>query len=223
MVEIALAGIMGPMIRTTCLFLLLCTAGAPSLARATEEELQFRMSANLSVPITDSLDASLSISQRYRKSSDQFLVRVTLDKQLSDRVSIGGGLARSKSGGFAEVRPHQQIRLQFGAISFRTRLEQRFFEAHPRTEIRLRQRVQARLPVDDRTHALAGAEVVYVVQSRFPGLDGRISGARASIELRRQLSEQLSARIGYRLSHSWRNAMPDQRTHSPTISLGMRF
>lgn len=150
-------------------------------------------------------------------------MRASVDKELSGHLSIGGGIAYSESAGVSEIRPHQQLELRFGMISLRTRMEQRFFENLPRTEVRLRQRLQANVPVGKRTSAVVGTELIYVARSRGGGENSRLSGLRASFEIRRMISAHAEARIGYLHSRSLRKGISDRVTHSPQLGMALRY
>ena len=63
-------------------------------------------------------------------------------------MQIGGGFAYLKSEVDEELRFHQQLTASHGILQSRTRLEQRFFDNADEPIWRLRERIQATVPLD---------------------------------------------------------------------------
>src|SRR5262245_34795840 len=111
-------------------------AGAlPLAARAADEETQVWLTGTMVTPLAEDVTGTFELSRRIREGNDQVLLRGNADYRLSGVVSLGGGAAYVNSidglletGEDKEFRPHQQLTLSFGALSFRTRIEQRLFE-----------------------------------------------------------------------------------------------
>jgi hypothetical protein len=137
-------------------------------------------------------------------------------------VGVGGGLAYAEFDAGNEWRPFQQVVVRSGALTFRTRLEQRFFSGADRMELRLRQRVQAGFPLaEDTTFTVAG-EVLGTLQSRNSGQDAQVEQWRAQLALRHRALPNLEAMAGYQLFLTPRVGRDDRLSHIPQIALILR-
>lgn len=191
-------------------------------AHASEEDTQLWIFANTVVPMGDAATASLELSPRFREGSDQLLVRGTIDFRLSESVSAGGGAAFVEFAGGDEWRAFQQLTLSTGQISFRTRVEERFFDGADRAQIRLRQRVQVSFPVAKATRLSGSAELLYIVQPESRLADARVDSWRGNLSLQRRLSPRMDAALGYLLIYSPRPGAPDRISHVPQVTITFR-
>ncbi|WP_146001549.1 DUF2490 domain-containing protein, partial [Sphingobium fuliginis] len=93
----------------------------------------------------------------------QQTVRVLIDHRVAGAVQIGGGVAFFRSEPEQEMRLFQQVTLTKGIWMSRTRIEQRFFDTTDRASWRLRQRMQASVPLDaaKRWTLIAAAELMF--------------------------------------------------------------
>jgi len=199
----------------------LCCAAVP--ARAADEDVQLWITESVSEPLSSATQGTLDLSQRFRENGNQLLTRGTVEFRLSPNAVIGGGAAYVSTIGAAdEVRPHQQLTLTFGALTLRTRTEQRFFEGADRMELRLRQRIGVALPVAHRLKAGLAGELLYIAQSEDSDRDAHVDQWRANATLTRGLGGHLEGTLGYLAILSPRNGGPDKLSHVVQVSLSLR-
>lgn len=192
-------------------------------AQAADEDSQLWLTGNVVVPADEAFTGTLEISQRFRESSDQVLVRAGVDYRLSQTVSLNGGAVVTNAGGVTEFRPQQQVTLSFGPLALRSRAEQRFFEGADRMEVRLRQRAQFGVPVADGLRAAVSGELFYIARSRDAGGESGIEQWRLNTTLTQRLSERLDATLGYLFIATPRPAAPDGNSHVAQIALTWRL
>ena len=205
-------------------------AGAlPLSARAADEETQVWLTGTLVAPVAEHVTGTFELSRRFREGDDQLVLRGNADYRLSSAVSVGGGAAYVNSidglletGEDKEFRPHQQLTLSFGELSFRTRVEERFFENADRMGVRIRQRIQATASVAKDTHAAFSGEVFYVARSEDDGGDEQIAQWRLNATLVHRASRHLEVTAGYLLMLTPQSGAPDKIAHVPQLTLTYR-
>jgi len=215
--------------RTTSFALRLaaCTLGAAiaAPALAAEEDTQLWTTFTLAGSVAPRLDGGIEVSPRARSEDaggDQVLSRVLADYRLTPSVMVGGGLTYLDSAGSHEWRPHQQLLVTTGPVTFRTRLEERFVAGADRMELRLRQRVQVAFALDEGFTAAAGAEVLALFQARDAGEAARLEQWRAQFTLRKRIAPQIEATAGYLVILSPREGRADRLSHVPQIAFTLR-
>ena len=181
------------------------------------------------MPLAEEVAGTFELSRRIRENDDQILVRGNADLRLSKTTSIGGGIAYVDSidglletGSDREFRLQQQLTLSVGMVSFRTRLEQRFFEDADRMQLRIRQRVQAAVPVTHDLHATLSGELFYVARSEIAGGDDQIAQWRLNATLAHKPARALELTLGYLLMYTPRTGAPDKIAHVPQLTVSYR-
>jgi hypothetical protein len=198
---------------------------AASPACATEEDTQFWTTFAVAAPVAPRLDTLIEISPRARSAEvgeDQLVTRLFVDYRLTPRLTVGGGLGYVEAGDSREWRTHQQLLVNTGPLTFRTRLEERMFNGADRLELRLRQRVQLGVPLTERLSVSGAAEMLALVQTRNSGEDARIESWRALFTLRQRITRQIEASAGYLLILAPREGGEDRLSHVPQIAFTLR-
>jgi len=203
--------------------------GHPVTALAADEETQLWLNVTMVTPLADEVTGTFELSRRIRENDDQVLLRGNADLKLSGTVSVGGGAAYVNSidglletGEDKEFRLQQQLTLTFGALSFRTRVEERFFENADRMQLRIRQRAQASAAVAHDVHAALSGEVFYIARSEDAGGEDQIAQWRLNTTLSHKLSRGFEASVGYLLMYTPQDGQPDKVAHVPQITLTFR-
>ena len=127
------------------------TLASSSVAQAAEEETQLWIGASATMKASPHDIVVIDIGHRFRRDEsggEQQLARIAVDHALAEHVQVGGGFAFFHSGPEQELRTFQQLTLTQGIWQSRTRLEQRFFDTADEASWRLRQRIQAAIPLD---------------------------------------------------------------------------
>jgi hypothetical protein len=196
----------------------------PGPARAADEDTQLWLYFNTVVPVAKDANATIELSPRIRESGDQFLARGTVDFKLSPGVTLGGGAAYVENHGAAdEFRPHQQLTLTAGPLSFRTRVEERFFTGADRMQLRLRQRIQLTEPIAQGTKFSLAGELLYIARPENRTTDARIDSWRGTASLQHRFSKHVEGTLGYLLLYSPREGKPDKLSHVPQVTLTARL
>lgn len=201
----------------------------PTGARAADEETQLWLTGTMVTPLAENVVGTFELSRRIRENDDQILLRGSADLRLSETASLGGGGAYLnavdgllETGEDKEFRLHQQLTLSFGAVAFRTRLEERFFEHADRMQLRIRQRVQASAEVTRGWRGALSGEVFYVARSDDRGGEDQIAQWRLNASLAHKLSGTLEATVGYLLMYTPQQDAPDKIAHVPQLTLTYR-
>jgi hypothetical protein len=198
--------------------------GWPALpAHAAEEDFQLWLAQSVSAPLSSAVHGTLDLSQRFRENGDQLLTRGTAEFRLSPVAVVGGGAAYVSTVDSAdEFRPHQQLTLTYGPLTFRTRLEERFFEDADRMELRLRQRIGATVPLSQDLKAGLAGELLYIARSQNSVQDARVDQWRGQATLARRLGDTLEGTLGYLAILAPRSGGPDKLSHVAQVTLTLR-
>jgi len=191
-------------------------------AHAADEDTQLWFYLNGVVPLAGDATATFELSPRAREGGDLLLTRASVDLPAAEWVTVGAGAAYIEFAGGKELRAHQQATLQAGPLSFRTRIEQRFFEGEPRAQLRLRQRVATSIPVAERTTLTGTAEVLYIARTENPEDEARVDSWRALAGVQQRLSPNLTVSLNYLAILSPHENGPDQLSHVPQVVLVFR-
>lgn len=172
---------------------------------------------------------TLDSSQRARSDAnsggEQFLARISLDHKVAPHLQLGGGFAYLKSEADEELRLFQQATVASGMWLSRTRIEQRFFSSADEPSWRLRQRVQASVPVDTarRWTVIAAAELFFHLNRARPGDKSGLATMRHQIGLRHPLTKAMDAQLLYMRQQAFRDGRPDVVSHIPWLTLSWRL
>jgi hypothetical protein len=209
--------------RTTALLVLATSLVGASPALAANADTQVWVTESATVPLAHAVNGTFEISERFRENGDQLLTRGTADFRLSGVAAVGGGAAYVETfGGADEFRPHQQLTLGFGAVSLRSRVEERFFDGADRMELRLRQRIGVSEAVSSWLKAGLTGELLYIARSRDAGGDAHVDSWRANATLTRRLAPRFEGTLGYLAILAPRDGGPDRLSHVIQLSIGYR-
>lgn len=206
--------------------LLAATSLAP--AAAATSETQAWISESLVIKASDADTVSLDTSQRFRRDSsngEQQTVRVLLDHRIASGVQIGGGIAYFHSEPEQELRLFQQATFSKGVWVARTRIEQRFFDTADQASWRLRQRVQASLPLDaaKKWTLIAATELMFHLNRVRPSDKTGLAVMRNQIGLRHPISKAVDAQLLYMRQQTFRENRPDAVAHIPWLTLSWKI
>ena len=203
----------------------LAAAWQPAAARAAEDETQLWLMFDTSMPLDARTDLSLLVMPRFRDASrgqDQLILRAAVDHDLSDAVSLGGGLTYVV--GPDSFRPFQQVQLSHGDVSLRFRLEEITGAGVDR--MGLRERVQLRYRADlggDTSLSLSGEWIDAVRSENRDTLPARDQW-RAAASLKHDFDAHFHAGLGYTLIIApARDGLPARHIHAPLMSAGWSF
>lgn len=208
--------------------MILALAAASPASAATEEnqawmteQMLFRIDADNVV----ALDSSQRARGDSRSGGEQFLARMTIDHRVAPIVQVGGGLAYLKSEIDQEMRLFEQVTLTRGIWMSRTRLEQRFFDTADEASWRLRQRVQAALPIDHakRWTVIVAAEAFFHLNRARPSDKTGLASMRHQIGIRHPLAKAVDAQLLYMRQQNFRDGRPDVVSHIPWLTLSWRL
>lgn len=215
--------------RLPCALLLASTALAATPASAATSETQAWATQSVTIRADRATIVTLDSSQRARADAasggEQFLVRGTIDHGIAPGVQLGGGLAWLKSEGDQEMRLFQQATLTRGIWTARTRLEQRFFDNADTASWRLRQRVQAAIPIDSAKQwtLIAATELMFHLNRARASDKTGLAVMRHQIGLRHPIGKGVDAQILYMRQQTFRDARPDAVAHIPWLTLSWRI
>ena len=200
-----------------------CAALSAAPVRAAAEDVQLWITESATVPLSEGVDGSVDVSERFRENGEQLLTRGMVEFRLSDVAVAGGGAAYVITENSAEeVRPHQQLTLTFGKLAFRSRVEERFFDGADRMELRLRQKVTLTQPLSKSLKAGLAGELLYIAQSRDAGDVAHVDQWRANATLAHKLSPVLEGTLGYLMIFQPRDGGPDKLSHVAQVSISYK-
>lgn len=198
-------------------------------AQAATQESQAWITELATIRIDQNDMVTVDASQRARgdeaSGGEQFLARIAFDHRIAPAVQVGGGFAYLQSEVDKELRPFQQVTLAKGIWTARTRMEQRFFSTANAPGWRLRQRVQAALPVDraKRWTVIAAVEVFFQLNRARPSDKTGLATVRHQIGLRHPIGQRIDAQLLYMRQQAIRDARPDIVSHIPWLTLSWRL
>lgn len=215
--------------RTAFAALLACLGAAwqPSIARAADENTQLWIIGVTRTDLDGQTRATLDGSLRLREGArggDEKTIRLTLETELGNDVSAGGGAGVwDTQTGETEARIFQQFTITRGALAARTRLEQRIFDGADRVELRFRQRLQYSAAISDTVSASLDAEWLHLVQTRSRQGPQYRDQFRSRAGVTARLARGLTAGIAYLVIYDQRGAARDRFAHVPQVTLDWRF
>jgi hypothetical protein len=164
--------------------------------------------------------------QRARGSSnpigDNQTYRLWLGTKVG-KVTLMGGVHRSKEGSTKETRFLQQASYSLAGTPFkgRTRLEQRFIDNASQTGWRLRQRVGIAVPLstEDGGWTLVGnAEGFWTLRATSATGQEGLTGLRTFAGFERSFGK-IDLELGYTRQQNIRDNAPDRVGHAPTLGI----
>jgi len=206
---------------------LLLLAISPA-AKAAEEETQLWIGASATVKASPIDIIVVDIGHRFRRDEsggEQQLARIALDHAVAKNVQIGGGFAFFHSGPEQELRTFQQLTLTHGILQSRTRLEQRFFDTADEASWRLRQRIQASVPLDTakRWTLVAAGELFFHLNRAKPSDKTGLAVMRQQAGLRHALNKAVDVQLLYMRQQTLRDNRPDAVVHVPWLTLNWKI
>lgn len=215
-----------PALRCPTLLAALVAAWQPSIAFASDQDLQVWHNVVVTGKIAEKTRLTIDASHRWRevaRGDEQQTFRIQIEQEITKGMRIGGGAAIFEAGGLTELRPHQQIIVTQGRFEARTRLEQRWFDRADRMELRLRQRLQYHQPLDEDWRATVGAEYFALLQSREDEEGSSTEQARAMLGIVHRIDEKFEIGVSYWLLVFPRGSLEDRISHVPLSTITYRF
>ena len=208
--------------------LLPLAAACATPAAAATEESQAWITESLVVTATPADTITLDLSQRFRRDSsngEQQTARILIDHRIARGVQIGGGIAFFHSEPEQELRLFQQATFTRGIFLARTRMEQRFFDTADRPSWRLRQRVQASIPLGSSKAPtlIAATEFFFHLNRAKPSDKTGLAVMRQQVGLRQPLGRSLDAQLLYMRQQTFRDNAPDAVAHIPWLTLSWKI
>ena len=197
-------------------------------AVAATSETQGWATQSLIAQASDADTIQVDASQRFRRTSssgDQQTVRILLDHRIATGVLVGGGVGFFRSEPEQEMRLFQQVTLSKGIWLGRTRIEQRFFDTADRASWRLRQRVQAAIPLDaaKKWTLIAATELMFHLNRARPSDKTGLAVIRHQIGLRHPINRALDVQLLYMRQQNFRDDRPDAVAHIPWLTLSWKI
>lgn len=200
---------------------------SPAVAATQESQLWITEMATIHASKDDlvTIDASQRARSDTGSGGEQFLARIALDHRISPAVQVGGAIAYLKSEVDQELRFHQQVTLSKGIWQARTRMEERFFDNVDTASWRLRQRLQASVPLDRAKQwtMIAVTEFFFHLNRARPSDRTGLAVMRQQIGLRHPIGKNLDAQLLYMRQQTFREARPDVVAHIPWLTLSWRI
>ncbi|GBH29628.1 DUF2490 domain-containing protein [Sphingobium xenophagum] len=200
---------------------------SPALAATQESQMWITEMATIHASKDDlvTIDASQRARSDTGSGGEQFLARIALDHRVSPAVQVGGAIAYLKSEVDQELRFHQQVTLSKGIWQARTRMEERFFDNVDTASWRLRQRLQASVPLDRAKQwtMIAVTEFFFHLNRARPSDRTGLAVMRQQIGLRHPIGKNLDAQLLYMRQQTFREARPDVVAHIPWLTLSWRI
>ncbi len=207
-------------------FPILAAALVASPAFASDESAQLWIYGNAAVPVSEDVTASAIIYQRFRDEShggNMQVARGGFDWAVDDAVTLGGGVTYVQTASGHQWRAAQQVTLTFGAVAWRTQIEEGFKPEADRPQLRLRERIQATFELDARDRLLLSGEFNYQLRSDTSGEGARVDSLRAGASIQHNLANHVYGTLGYMLIVTPRHGEEDKIAHAPQIGLTYRY
>lgn len=216
--------------RTIRAVLALFALGAPSLASATEDRLEFWLNPSARYWMNEKTNFRLETAQRFRSEDDRrpdtYFARLWAGHRFNDNLSLEVGVEKRVNDGDAdETRLLQQLLTRHGIFRNRVRLEQRFVENAPQMGLRLRTDHGVFVPLDRerKWNLRAEAEFFFTLRPTTPGSLTGFSELRTQAGLAYQLNERMSLGLLYMRQQRVRKNRPDTVGHAPLITFEYAF
>jgi hypothetical protein len=223
-----------PVMATTAL---LAMAGP---AAAIDGDTQLWNTQNFNYKINDKWSSNLEVQERWYGDVSYFaflIIRPSVTYKWNDWLSFTGGYAHFRvydgEGDFAdEDRIWEQVSIRlFGGkdqptLNWRTRLEQRMFEAGGDTVWRLREQMRLMVPLVDKVQGVAWSEAFWrlndVTQANGRLQESGLEQWRNFAGLNFEVSEHFTFEAGYMNVYTWRTS-GDTMDHVPWLISTVKF
>ncbi|MEE4538601.1 MAG: DUF2490 domain-containing protein [Erythrobacter sp.] len=207
--------------------LVLAATHSPVFAQRADEDTQLWVYLVAEAQLDEKTDLTVDASARWReerRGDEQRTLRFTLLREVAGGTQLGGGAGIFEAeGGATELRVHQQLGLETGRWSARTRIEQRFFDGADRMELRFRQRVRYTQPLTTTFELEVDGEYLGLAQTRDRIRNLARDQWRLRAILNADLSERLTLGAGYMMIYTPRDGGGDAINHVPQGYVTYRF
>ena len=197
--------------------------------QARETDAEFRVEVGAQGNLGAGAELRVAAEQRFRDADDVLVLTAAVDVAAvtvdfgAGSVELGGGAQVQDIDGRTELRPYQQVIVTAGSFSFRTRLEERFFEGADQMALRLRQRVQYAHPLSAATRAIVNAELLYQLRDRVSGGPRRVDRWGLAARIQHRLAPHVQLSATHTLEIRPRPAGQTRHTHVSQFSLAYLF
>lgn len=195
----------------------------PSPALAAESSTEWWIELGASGPVADNAELKIELEERRRAGPNEYIVGAVVDVEVADGFELGGGMELHDEDGFTEIRPYQQLTYSTGKWSFRSRIEERFYDDSDQMALRLRQRAQFTQPIAPRTKGKLSAELLYQLRARNEGGPQRIDQWRFNAGLQHRIAPKLDVTGGYLFQIRPRPDGATRHTHVPQLTLTYKW
>lgn len=199
-------------------------------AAASDDGFELWLNPSASFDLDGNTGVEIETAQRFRSASDgrpdTYFLRLWLNQELSDAVTISGAAERRiNDGDDDETRVMQQLSTRHGVLRTLLRLEQRLVDGAGRTGLRLRPRLGVSVPMsgDGRWLLQANTELFFTLRSTGAGGDEGLTGLRTQLGASYDLTKNLSLSAVYLRQQDIRNGAPDRIGHAPLIGIELSF
>ena len=209
-------------------------------ARAVDGDTQLWNTQNFNYKINGQWSANLEVQERWYDDVSYltfFIIRPSITYKWNDWLAFTGGYAHfrvyDQDGGFAdEDRIWEQVNVRlFGGkdeptLNWRTRLEQRMFEAGGGTVWRLREQLRLMFPIVDNVKGVLWTEAFWrlndVGQANGRPQDRGLEQWRNFAGLNFEITENFTFEAGYMNVYTWRPS-GDTDDHVPWLISTFKF
>ncbi|MEO1730908.1 MAG: DUF2490 domain-containing protein [Pseudomonadota bacterium] len=195
-------------------------------ARAQDEDTQLWIYAVATGEVGERTTLTVDASARWRedrRGDEQQTLRATVMHEVAEGFALGGGVGVFEAGGETEIRPHQQIDLNLGRFTARTRLEERFFDGADQMELRFRQRIRYTLPLGKSASASVDGEYFNLVQTRDRGPNQPRDQWRGRVIVSADVGERFTLGLSYLYIFTPQPGATDLVNHVPQGIITYRF
>lgn len=197
-------------------------------AHAADDRFEVWLSPTITKALDDDTAVEFETAQRFRdadKGPDTYYARLWLHQDLSDAISLSGGIeGRVNDGDTEETRLIQQAAFKSGMVRARVRLEQRFVDdARFGMRVRARGGIKTQLSADRKWQGYADLEGFFTLRSTSLGGQDGLTGVRSQIGVTRDLSDNLTVGLTYLRQQDVRRNAQDRVAHVPLIGIDFSF
>lgn len=202
----------------------------PAPALAADDNFEFWINPSVEIAVGDDTSVEIETAQRFRDGDDgnpdTYFGRLWLKHDLSDNVTLSGGVERRINDGAAnETRLLQQMSLKYGILRGRVRLEQRFVDNAAQTGWRLRTRGGVSVPLGQESPWSfdADAETFWTLRATSGTGQEGLTGLRTQIGVGYEVNDRWSLSLGYLRQQDIRDGREDVVGHAPIIGIEASF
>lgn len=210
--------------------LALATLLIPAPAFAADDNFEFWINPSVEIAVGDDTSLEIETAQRFRDADDgnpdTYFGRLWLKHDLSDNVTLSGGVERRINDGAAnETRLLQQMSLKYGILRGRVRLEQRFVDNAAQTGWRLRTRGGVSVPLGQESPWSfdADTETFWTLRATSGTGQEGLTGLRTQIGVGYEVNDRWSLSLGYLRQQDIRDGREDVVGHAPIIGIEASF